>query len=54
MKIRRCPRCQRHALVQTSLFWACEACQLAITTVALHAEGRQLRSDARQSVRSHA
>lgn len=50
MKIRPCPRCQRHTLVQTSLFWACDTCQFAITSVALRAESRQPRADTRHSV----
>ena len=43
MKIRPCPRCQQHTLVQTSVFWACNACQLAITTVALSIETQQTK-----------
>lgn len=35
MKIRHCPRCQRHCLFQTGAFWACAICHYAITQSAL-------------------
>jgi ribosomal protein L37AE/L43A len=50
MKTRRCPRCQHHTLVQTSVFWSCDACQLAITTVALSIETHQAKSDCRDKM----
>jgi hypothetical protein len=45
MKIRPCPRCQHQTLIQTGAFWACGTCRLAITTIALCAETRELRTD---------
>ena len=50
MKIRPCPRCQHHTLVQTSVFWACDACQFAITTIALSIETQQTKRDSRHKM----
>jgi hypothetical protein len=46
MKLRHCPRCQRHSLFQTGAFWCCGVCSYTITQSALVIDEARAKNNA--------